>query len=161
MASLMWVSVNSGNWWWTGRACCDSWGHKESDTTERLNWTEDYKWFLFASFLLFSTINTLTCTIRKHKLPINGELLEDSVLSELKALLETKKIAPLNWSERSQGLLEIIKEEPSAMEMHKFFPGVFLNWTRHFKTLRLPQSSSKRPEIHLQLYSQVENLSYR
>ena len=20
--------------------CCDSWGHKESDTTERLNWTE-------------------------------------------------------------------------------------------------------------------------
>ena len=26
-----------------GLACCDSWGHKESDTTERLNWTEwDY-----------------------------------------------------------------------------------------------------------------------
>ena len=23
-----------------GQACCDSWGHKESDTTERLNWTE-------------------------------------------------------------------------------------------------------------------------
>ena len=23
-----------------GRACCDSWGRKESDTTERLNWTE-------------------------------------------------------------------------------------------------------------------------
>ena len=21
-------------------SCCDSWGHKESDTTERLNWTE-------------------------------------------------------------------------------------------------------------------------
>ena len=35
-----------------GLACCDSWGHKESDTTERLNWTElilqtkkMYKWF--------------------------------------------------------------------------------------------------------------------
>ena len=26
-----------------GLACCDSWGHKESDTTERLNWTE-YIW---------------------------------------------------------------------------------------------------------------------
>ena len=34
--------------WWTpgvgdgqgGLACCDSWGCKESDTTERLNWTE-------------------------------------------------------------------------------------------------------------------------
>ena len=23
-----------------GLACCDSWGHKKSDTTERLNWTE-------------------------------------------------------------------------------------------------------------------------
>ena len=23
-----------------GLACCDSWGHKESDTTDRLNWTE-------------------------------------------------------------------------------------------------------------------------
>ena len=35
---------DSGSWWWTGRpgdlACCNSWGHKESDTTERLNWTE-------------------------------------------------------------------------------------------------------------------------
>ena len=25
-----------------GLACCDSWGRKESDTTERLNWTEQY-----------------------------------------------------------------------------------------------------------------------
>ena len=23
-----------------GLACCDSWGHKESDMTERLSWTE-------------------------------------------------------------------------------------------------------------------------
>ena len=28
-----------------GLACCDSWGLKESDMTERLNWTE-LKWFL-------------------------------------------------------------------------------------------------------------------
>ena len=26
-----------------GLACCDSWGHKELDTTERLNWAEDMK----------------------------------------------------------------------------------------------------------------------
>ena len=26
-----------------GLACCSPWGHKESDTTERLNWTEDPK----------------------------------------------------------------------------------------------------------------------
>ena len=25
-----------------GPACCDSWGCKELDTTERLNWTEPY-----------------------------------------------------------------------------------------------------------------------
>ena len=35
-----WVWVNSGSWWWTGLVCCDSWGHKESDMTEQLNWTE-------------------------------------------------------------------------------------------------------------------------
>ena len=26
-----------------GLACCDSWGHKESETTEWLNWTEEKK----------------------------------------------------------------------------------------------------------------------
>ena len=27
--------------WWTGKpGCCNSWGHKESDMTEQLNWTE-------------------------------------------------------------------------------------------------------------------------
>ena len=37
----MWVWVNSGRWWWTGRlACCDSWGCRESDTSEWLNWNE-------------------------------------------------------------------------------------------------------------------------
>ena len=35
-----------------GLACCDSWGLKESDTTERLNWTEwSVLWkFLFSLF---------------------------------------------------------------------------------------------------------------
>ena len=33
-----WTSgVGDGEW---GLVCCSSWGHKESDTTERLNWTE-------------------------------------------------------------------------------------------------------------------------
>ena len=44
MASLTqwtWIWINSGSWWWTGRlVCCGSLGCKESDTTERLNWTE-------------------------------------------------------------------------------------------------------------------------
>ena len=44
MASLTrwtWVWVNSGSWWWTGRpGVSDSWGCKESDMTEQLNWSE-------------------------------------------------------------------------------------------------------------------------
>ena len=32
-----------------GLACCDSWGHKELDTTELLNWTEHY---MFPFFVL-------------------------------------------------------------------------------------------------------------
>ena len=36
-----WVWVNSGSWWWIGSlGCCGSWGRKELDMTERLNWTE-------------------------------------------------------------------------------------------------------------------------
>ena len=36
-----WIWVCSRCWWWTGRpACCGSWGCKEADTTERLNWPE-------------------------------------------------------------------------------------------------------------------------
>ena len=36
--------VNCGSWWRTGGlACCGSWGSKESDTTQRLNWTDKGK----------------------------------------------------------------------------------------------------------------------
>ena len=36
-----WVWVNSGSWWWTRRpGMLNSWGRKELDTTEQLNWTE-------------------------------------------------------------------------------------------------------------------------
>ena len=36
-----WVYVNSGSWWWTGRpGMLHSMGHRESDMTEWLNWTE-------------------------------------------------------------------------------------------------------------------------
>ena len=36
-----WVWVDSRSWWWQGGlVCCSSWCRKESDMTERLNWTE-------------------------------------------------------------------------------------------------------------------------
>ena len=53
MASLTWwtwVWVNSGSWWWTGRPG-DSWGRKESDTTERLIWS-DMKGNMIISLLI-------------------------------------------------------------------------------------------------------------
>ena len=37
----MWVWVNSGSWWWTGRpGVLQFMGSWKSDTTERLDWTE-------------------------------------------------------------------------------------------------------------------------
>ena len=59
MASLTqwtWVWVNSGSWWWTGRpGVLQSMGHKESDTTEQLNWTDFFPStiFRFCVFLWF------------------------------------------------------------------------------------------------------------
>ena len=38
--SELWELVMDREAWQRGLACCDSWGLKESDTTERLNWTE-------------------------------------------------------------------------------------------------------------------------
>ena len=39
-----WVWVNSRSWWWTKRpSCCGSWGRKEWDMTEQLNWTDEVK----------------------------------------------------------------------------------------------------------------------
>ena len=32
-----------------GLVCCDSWGHKESDMTERLNWTEESNLYIFST----------------------------------------------------------------------------------------------------------------
>ena len=45
-----------------GLACCDSWGPKESDVTERLNWTE---WMiLFCQNDIFSSIKTADNILR-------------------------------------------------------------------------------------------------
>ena len=46
-----WVWVDSGSWdGQGGLACCGSWGCKESDTTEWLNWTE-MMWVLSCSVM--------------------------------------------------------------------------------------------------------------
>ena len=50
-----------------GLACCDSWGHKELDTTERLNWL---------NYLLYGAVlGTVGCSasplVSTHKMPIS------------------------------------------------------------------------------------------
>ena len=40
-----------------GLVCCDSWGHKESDTIEQLNWTDTVLVFFFlAYFILYNRL---------------------------------------------------------------------------------------------------------
>ena len=45
--------------------CCGSWGHKESDMTEWLNWTEPHrngsKVFLISLFIMHSVLSVLHC----------------------------------------------------------------------------------------------------
>ena len=43
-----------------GLVCCDSWGHKELDTTEQLNWTE-------LNFLLLKTGSKFRISLIKEK----------------------------------------------------------------------------------------------
>ena len=47
-----------------GLACCDSWGRKESDTTEWLNWTELMQ--NKGPFIDFTTLSTAKLLIIKH-----------------------------------------------------------------------------------------------
>ena len=44
-----------------GLACCDSWGRKESDTTERLNWTELNWTKMVASEVIISSPQKTHC----------------------------------------------------------------------------------------------------
>ena len=62
--------LNGDDFGWTpglgdgqgGLACCDSWGYKESDMTERLNWTE-LKHFLTLLTLLLTVSFLLPVTV--------------------------------------------------------------------------------------------------
>ena len=49
-----------------GLPCCDSWGCKESDTTERLNWIELSAPWDMASQSLFSTCYRFSMTTGEH-----------------------------------------------------------------------------------------------
>ena len=59
-----------------GRAYCDSWGRKESDTTERLNWIELMPVYVF----LFFFFNCLKVTDKLHIFSKNKTILQNNLL---------------------------------------------------------------------------------
>ena len=59
-----------------GLACCDSWGRKESDTTERLNWTElnhikHVPWDINSIAIKFDTFILKTSEFQYNWIPPN------------------------------------------------------------------------------------------
>ena len=61
-----------------GLACCDSWGRKESDTTERLNWTE---WIQIHSYHYLFWYSSLEKVGRPDLLLLSPRSLRKSLLS--------------------------------------------------------------------------------
>ena len=56
-----------------GLACCNSWGHKESDMTEQLNWTDETLFstlpFFLSNWHKCSYIMSLDCREHKQQIP--------------------------------------------------------------------------------------------
>ena len=59
-----------------GLACCSPWGHKESDTTERLNWTE-LNWSNYTSTVgyIFFSLNCLYVFVETQLITFGGCIL--------------------------------------------------------------------------------------
>ena len=65
------VWVNSGSWWWTGRPGVLQFMQSQSDTTERLNWTE-LNW-ICAGVMLFDFKHILMFK-SNHKIPSQRQI---------------------------------------------------------------------------------------
>ena len=92
--------VGDGQW---GLACCDSWGHKESDTTEWLNWTElmlflifIYNWWLLYNIGLISVIHQHELIISVHMSPSSRVSLPPPAYSQPSMLLQSPHLSSLS-----------------------------------------------------------------
>ena len=101
--------VGDGQW---GLACCDSWGCKESDTTERLNWTDlkDYLFvcagsqlwhvgssiFILACGIFSDNIRTLSCGLW-DLIPWPGFELGHPALGAQSLSHQTTREVPMYW----------------------------------------------------------------
>ena len=60
-----------------GLVCCDSWGRKESDTTEQLNWAElIYIYVCMCSVTLVVSDSSWPCGLQPTRLSVHGILQE-------------------------------------------------------------------------------------
>ena len=96
--SMTWVWASSGDGEGQGSlACCSPWGRKESDTTERLNWTE-----------LVRITESLCCTPET-----NTTLLINCSPEKHKNFLKNRKKKMLGIDERREDNMGFPKHKPS------------------------------------------------
>ena len=77
-----------------GLACCDSWGRKESDTTERLNWTKVLWYFHLFRIFQFVVIHTVKGFDIVNKAEVDV-FLEFSCFSMTQQMLTIGSLVPL------------------------------------------------------------------
>ena len=74
-----------------GLVCCDSWGRKESDMTEWLNWTDTaFKWYSTPLILLWSYILKRQSLDVYLSLPTSPRVLNIILLPTLSCMLNTR-----------------------------------------------------------------------
>ena len=99
-----------------GLVCCDSWGHKESDTTERLKWTE-LNWVKKSN-----KIRTITCPVEL----VMGWSLVILVRSVSVELMGAKARMRSQWSWGDGGnKIRQLPQEPGDVETRS---GVMTEW---------------------------------
>ena len=88
-----------------GLACCNSWGRKESDTTERLNWTEINKQ---SKTNIFRSDEKTTCNSMLIKRDTKKSKIKDEIYVKWKSILKKFSIAIYLWEKLDDKVRDII-----------------------------------------------------
>ena len=121
-----------------GLACCGSWGRKESDMTEQLNWTE-LNWNLLLPCLSFQVFISLNIKTTKWFLFL--ELYGNSLRSILK----------LSSSDEDLCLLLLVScgDKQFTATLNWL---IYLDFSDHKSSTNSEQKSAWRPNLWLQIF---------